>query len=118
MWFHSQMKLDVLFLSMHLMLFDLALSQWKCNSRIFGRPVLEDCASTFLALPDAKETVRTEKLSLVRKFVEPQFLEPPFSPVQNDLATEMEQVPKFWRYSKLTYGHYGQVDNLDILISG
>ena len=74
---------------------------------MFGRPGLEDCASTFLALPDAKESRRTEKLGLVRKFVEPQFLDPPFSRVENNLGSEMEQLPKFWRYSKLSSNEKG-----------
>lgn len=77
---------------------DFATPQYKCDFRMYGRPKLEDCASTFLALPDAKEIMPTLKMSTLRKFVEPQLLDPPFSPVENDLGSEMEQLPKFWRH--------------------
>ena len=76
-----------------------AISQFKCDYRMYGRPDLEDCASTFLALPDSKSTRSTPRLGTLRRFVEPQFLDPPFSPLKSDLASAMEQLPKFWRYS-------------------
>ena len=74
-------------------------SQWKCDYRTFGRPQLVDCASALLSMPDAASTSPTSKLRAVRKFVEPQYLEPPFSQCQNELDAPMEQLPKFWRYS-------------------
>ena len=83
--------------------FDLAVSQFKCDYRMYGRPKVEDCASVFLSMPDAKFR-QTMRLATFRKFVEPQLLEPPFSPVQNDLASTMEQMPKFWRHSTQTSG--------------
>ena len=78
----------------------LAFSQWKCDSRMYGRPKVEDCASSMLDMPDAKLLHPTEKLGTFRKFVEPQFLRPAFRPVENDLAAPMEQLPRFWRYSQ------------------
>lgn len=77
-----------------------ALAQFKCDARMYGRPKLEDCAGTFLTLPDAKAITPTPKSELFRRFVEPQFLMPPFSPVHNDIKSQMEQLPKFWRYSQ------------------
>lgn len=75
-------------------------SQFKCDYRMYGRPKLEDCASTFLAMPHSKSSASTPKLDDFRRFVEPQLLEPPFAALENDLGTEMQQIPKFWRYSK------------------
>jgi len=75
-------------------------SQFKCDYRMYGRPKLEDCASTFLAMPDSRVTASTPKLETFRRFVEPQLLEPPFTTVENDLGAAMEQIPKFWRCSK------------------
>lgn len=74
----------------------------KCNYRVFGRPDLYDCAGAFLKLPDGSSREATPKLTTLRKFVEPQFLEPPFRPVDAYMGAEMEQLPKFWRYGKPT----------------
>lgn len=81
-------------------LLQLAAAQFKCDVRMYGRPKLEDCASTHLALPNPRSRGPEFGYSNLRHFVEPQLLEPPFSPVENDLVEEMEQLPKFWRYSK------------------
>lgn len=70
---------------------------------MYGRPKTEDCASTYLAMPDAKSSISTDKLSTFRRFVEPQQLEPPFAAILNDFGAEMEQILKFWRYSKFDY---------------
>ena len=78
----------------------LVLSQWKCDHRAYGRPHLDHCASTLASMPDALSKSPTE-LSAYRKFVEPQYLEPPFAPCHNELDARMEQLPKFWRYSQL-----------------
>lgn len=96
----SDMKLRVYVPLAFLLLLDFAVSQFKCDFRMYGRPQIGDCASTFLAMPDSKEMKATAKLATLRRFVEPQFLDPPFSPLESDLASEMEQIPKFWRYSK------------------
>ena len=74
-------------------------SQWKCDYRIYGKPKLVDCAGAILSMPDATSKVPTSKLRAIRKFVEPQYLEPPFSECQSELDAPMEQLPKFWRYS-------------------
>ncbi len=75
-------------------------SQFKCDYRMYGRPKLDDCASTWLAMPDSRAKVPTPRLEDFRRFVEPQLLEPPFSTLRNDFGAAMEQVPKFWRYSE------------------
>ena len=74
-------------------------TQWKCNYRVYGRPQLNDCVGALLSMPDAMAETTTTKLKAVRKFVEPQYLEPPFSECRNELDAQMEQIPKFWRLS-------------------
>ncbi|KAL9137139.1 MAG: hypothetical protein Q9175_001651 [Cornicularia normoerica] len=74
------------------------LSQWKCDYQIYGRPQLDDCVGALLSMPDASSKSTTTKLAAVRKFVEPQYLEPPFSQCRNELDAPMEQLPKFWKY--------------------
>ena len=98
MLFIADKKLYVPYLLISWLVFDLAVCQFKCDYRMYGRPKVEDCASAFLSLPDAK-FAQTIRLATFRKFVEPQLLEPPFSPVENDLASTMEQLPKIWRHS-------------------
>ncbi|CAF9940479.1 hypothetical protein IMSHALPRED_002042 [Imshaugia aleurites] len=73
--------------------------QWKCDYRVYGRPQLNDCAGALLSMPDASSKSSTPKLVAFRKFVEPQYLEPPFSQCLNELDAPMEQLPKFWRYN-------------------
>ncbi|CAD6567266.1 MAG: hypothetical protein ASARMPREDX12_000170 [Alectoria sarmentosa] len=73
-------------------------SQWKCDYQVYGRPQLDDCEGALLSMPDALSKGRTTKLAAFRKFVEPQYLEPPFSQCHNELDAPMEQLPKFWRY--------------------
>jgi hypothetical protein len=76
----------------------LALSQFKCSAQIYGRPALPDCASVLLAMPEGSSRIPSEKLLVLRPFVEPQFLSPPFDRVENKLNAPMEQLPKFWKY--------------------
>lgn len=78
-------------------------SQWKCDYRLYGRPKLDDCAGALLSMPDASSKSPTPKLAAVRKFVEPQYLEPPFSQCRNELDAPMEQLPKFWRYKSCRF---------------
>lgn len=49
-------------------------------------------------MPEGSSRIPSPKLMALRPFVEPQFLQPPFDRVQNDLKTPMEQLPKFWKY--------------------
>ena len=76
------------------------LSQWKCDSQVYGRPVLEHCAKVLTSMPDASAKSPTTRLAAMRKFVEPQYLEPPFSRCRNERDAPMEQLPKLWRYSQ------------------
>lgn len=78
----------------------IVVSQFKCDYRMYGRPKLEDCANTYLTMPDSRAIKSTPKLTTFRRFVEPQLLKPPFAALENDLGAAMEQIPKFWRYSK------------------
>lgn len=82
-------------------------SQWKCDYHIYGRPQLDDCAGALLSMPDAPSKGRTTKLTAFRKFVEPQYLVPPFSQCRNELEAPMEQLPKFWRYSQCAISYDG-----------
>ena len=73
-------------------------SQNTCGDRVFGRTNLIDCASLLLDLPDAPQSHDpTPKLLAHRWFAEPQFLDPPFSPLLNQFEMTIEQIPKFWR---------------------
>ena len=78
----------------------IVLSQWKCDSRVYGRPPVEHCARALTSMPDATAKSPTERLAAIRKFVEPQYLGPPFSRCHNERDAPMEQLPKFWRYSQ------------------
>ena len=78
----------------------IVLSQWKCDSRVYGRPPLDQCARALTSMPDATAKSPTIKLAAIRKFVEPQYLEPPFSRCHNERDAPMEQLPKFWRFSQ------------------
>ena len=81
-------------------------AQYKCSGQVFGRPKLEDCASAYLAMPNDRSRGGEFNLKTLRYFVEPQLLNPPFSPVENELVQSMEQLPKMWRYSESTFvGH-------------
>lgn len=93
---HSRTLLPLQFLAF----VQVVVSQFKCDPRMYGRPKMEDCASAYLAMPDSRITSPTPTLEEFRRFVEPQLLEPPFAAVENDLGAAMEQIPKFWRYSK------------------
>lgn len=82
----------------------IAFGQFKCDYRVYGRPKLDDCAGALLSMPDASFLRHpTAKLAAVRKFVEPQYLEPPFSQCHNELDAPMEQLPKFWRYKSCRF---------------
>lgn len=78
-------------------IFQVVLSQWKCDYQIYGRPQLDHCAGALTSMPDATAKSPTTKLAARRKFVEPQYLEPPFNQCHNGLDVPMEQLPKFWR---------------------
>lgn len=62
------------------------LSQWKCDYRVYGRPQLDDCAKALSSLPEASKKNPDSKLDDPRKFVEPQYLEPPFGECPTNLA--------------------------------
>ena len=64
----------------------IVLSQWKCDYRLYGRPPLDDCAKALLTLPEASAKFPSSRLDDPRKFVEPQYLEPPFGECPTNLS--------------------------------
>lgn len=91
------MAADIFLVFIFILLFQPTISQFKCSAQIYGRPALGDCANALLAMPEGASRTPSEKLMTLRPFVEPQFLDPPFDRVENDLRAPMEQLPKFWR---------------------
>ena len=77
---------------------------YRCDAEWMGRPKLQDCRILFSQLPFAT-THGDGQLDATRLFIKPQFLTPPFSPVENPFpVNSMVQLPKIWRYSKLWKG--------------
>ncbi|KAG7006747.1 hypothetical protein G7Y79_00013g035190 [Physcia stellaris] len=72
---------------------------YRCDAQWMGRPKLRDCRTLFSQLPFAT-THGDGQLDATRLFIEPQFLTPPFSPVENPFpVNSMVQLPKIWRYN-------------------
>ena len=73
-----------------------------CDRAKFGsflRSEVSNCLDALEKIPYAQ--VPDPEVFLLRLFVEPQFLSPPFSPVKNVLGgTTIVQLPKFWRSSQ------------------
>ena len=68
----------------------------KCDASVYGRPEINDCFDLYNQLPG--ETLSPDvNPDAERSFVEPKFLDPPFTPVPNPYATQMVQLPKIWR---------------------
>lgn len=67
-----------------------------CDAPIYGKPDVNNCFELYNQLPG--ETLSPEiNPDIPRAFVEPKFLEPPFTPVPNPYSTQMVQLPKIWR---------------------
>ena len=73
---------------------------YKCESSLYGRPNFQHCKTTLKGLPGIGPGVPTPKFMQTRKFVEPQFLDPPYSRVEQDFEGEIEQLPKIWTHSE------------------
>lgn len=72
-----------------------------CNKGHYGAPDVYDCTLAISAMPDGEHIDNpTPRILAFRNFVEPQFLDPPFTRVQNDLNDTMVQLPKVFRYSQ------------------
>ena len=75
-----------------------------CDSHIYGRPAIVDCVSTLESIKGGKPPPDPSIL-LPRLFVEPQFLEPPFSGISpNPFDNDIVQIPKIYRNSRLVFG--------------
>ncbi len=67
-----------------------------CDAQIYGRPNTNDCFDLYKQLPG--ETLSPDiNPDEPRSFVEPKFLDPPFTPVLNPYRSQMVQLPKIWR---------------------
>lgn len=74
-----------------------------CNAKIYGKPDVKDCFHLYNQLPS--ETLSPEVDAYTpRSFVEPKFLDPPFTPVPNPYRSQMVQLPKIWRQRTLSDG--------------
>ena len=74
-------------------------SFYKCDRSLYGGPTIEQCASVLNAMPGIGSQKVTPKLEQTRKFVEPQFLDPPYRALRQVYEGEIEQLPKIWRFS-------------------
>ena len=97
-WLESSMTAKFALVFALISILQCASCQWKCGAKLYGRPTIPDCASALISMPEGGSRTPSRKLLNVRPFIEPQFLSPPFDSVDNDLGTEIEQIPKFWRY--------------------
>ena len=72
---------------------------FKCDGDSFGRLTQRDCNLVLNQLPDIKQgPAATQRQREKRMFVEPQYLEPPFAAVDNEYESEIEQLPKLYRF--------------------
>ena len=68
---------------------------WACRDVWFGKPAEEDALKAIKQFPDYG--LRTNRRMSQHLFVQPQYLDPPFSPVTNRHTEDMVQLPKIWR---------------------
>ena len=71
-------------------------AQSECNAYIYGKPDAYDCFNLYTQLPGETLSPQVKK-DHYRSFVEPRFLDPPFTFVPNPLQAQMVQLPKIWR---------------------
>jgi len=73
-----------------------------CDASIYGKPEVNHCFDLYNQLPG--ETLSPDiNPDAPRSFVEPKFLEPPFTPVPNPYMSQMVQLPKIWRAGLLQW---------------
>lgn len=76
----------------------LARAEIVCNSNVCGRPRGNDCGHANLYIKGAPTPGSQEDLK-IRFFAEPQFFNPPFSPLSaSPWDVEIVQLPKIWRF--------------------
>ena len=80
----------------------LVYTQSQCDAKVYGKPNVNDCFDLYKQLPG--ETLSPGiNPDAPRSFVEPKYLEPPFTPVPNPYSTSMVQLPKIWRAGEAKY---------------
>ncbi len=73
-----------------------ASSYSACDAHVYGKPEAQDCFHLYNQLPG--ETLSPDiNPDEPRSFVEPKFLDPPFTLVYNPYHSQMVQLPKIWR---------------------
>lgn len=77
------------------------LSQSSCDAQLYGKPKSYDCFDLYKQLPGGTLFPDIDP-DVPRSFVEPKFLDPPFTPVPNPYSTQMVQLPKIWRIGRST----------------
>ena len=73
-----------------------------CDKELFGTPNPADCVEAIRWIPYFGLPIERNPATAIRTFVEPQFLDPPFSPVKNDFRLgkyALVQLPKIWSHS-------------------
>ncbi|KAF6227612.1 hypothetical protein HO173_012141 [Letharia columbiana] len=70
-----------------------------CSEEIFGTPKVDDCKQALLEIPFARQSVASYQSQYSHLFAEPQFQEPPFHSVTNNLRPQaIIQLPKIWKH--------------------
>lgn len=89
--------ISILLTLLHLFIHSSAASpQSSCDAKLYGKPEVKDCFDLYRQLPG--ETLSPDiNPDEPRSFVEPKFLDPPFTPVFNPYHSQMVQLPKIWR---------------------
>ena len=75
-----------------------------CSGDLFGQPVANDCKEAMKWIPYFMSPSGGAKnpATALRLFVEPQFMDLPFSPVSNPYSPlAIVQLPKIWKHSML-----------------
>ena len=71
-----------------------------CSEDVYGSPNVDDCKQALLEVPFARKP-GGDQARYSHVFAEPQFQEPPFSSVTNNLRPQaIVQLPRIWKHSK------------------
>ncbi len=77
-----------------------------CKSEPYGTPVVDDCREAMQWIPffDLPRGCALSEATAFRRFVEPQFMKPPFSQINPFAPLAIVQLPKIWKHS-MYYEH-------------
>ncbi len=76
-------------------------SAYYCDSSIYGTVVKEDCLIALYKIPFISEPTNP-KFQRLQVFAEPQFMDPPFSGIDNRYRPDpIIQLPKIWKHSTI-----------------